>query len=63
MLPTSERFVETLARLYNYPEPHANAERTRPLTIAVSRQAGSRARTSRRPLGPASDGMSSITNC
>ena len=63
MLPTSERFVETLARLYNYPEPHANAQRTRPLTIAVSRQAGSHGPDMRRPLGPASDGMSSITSC
>ncbi len=39
---TSDRVVEALARLHRYVESHPTPEQTPPLTIAISRQAGSR---------------------
>lgn len=42
MVSASDRVVETLARLYRHAEDRPEAKKSPPLTVALSRQAGSR---------------------
>lgn len=54
MSPTSDRFVEALARLYRYTDSHPETRRENqppPITIALSRQAGSGGADIARALG------------